>query len=54
MKCLVTGGSGFIGSHIVDCLVSKGQHVVVIDNESADCHDHLYHNDKAEYYKYDI
>jgi UDP-glucose 4-epimerase len=54
MKCLVTGGSGFIGSHIVDCLVSKGQHVVVIDNESADCHDHFYHNDKAEYYKYDI
>jgi UDP-glucose 4-epimerase len=50
----VTGGSGFIGSHIVDCLVSKGQHVVVIDNESADCHDHFYHNDKAEYYKYDI
>jgi UDP-glucose 4-epimerase len=27
---------------------------VVIDNESADCHDHFYHNDKAEYYKYDI
>jgi UDP-glucose 4-epimerase len=54
MKCLVTGGSGFIGSHIVDCLVSKGQHVVIIDNESADCHDHFYHNDKAEYYKYDI
>jgi UDP-glucose 4-epimerase len=54
MKCLVTGGSGFIGSHIVDRLVSRGQHVVVIDNESADCHDHFYHNDKAEYYKYDI
>ena len=54
MKCLVTGGSGFIGSHIVDRLVSRGQNVVVIDNESADCHDHFYHNDKAEYYKYDI
>jgi UDP-glucose 4-epimerase len=54
MKCLVTGGSGFIGSHIVDRLVSRGQHVVVIDNESADCHDHFYYNDKAEYYKYDI
>lgn len=54
MKCLVTGGSGFIGSHIVDRLVFDGHDVVVIDNESADCHDHFYHNDKAEYYKYDI
>ena len=54
MKCLVTGGSGFIGSHIVDRLVFDGHDVVVIDNESADCHDHFYYNDKAKYYKYDI
>ena len=54
MKCLVTGGSGFIGSHIVDRLVFDGHDVVVIDNESADCHDHFYYNDKVKYYKYDI
>ena len=32
MKILVTGGAGFIGSHVVDALIEAGHHVVIVDN----------------------
>lgn len=51
---LVTGGNGFIGSHIVDRLVKDGHYVVVIDNKSSDASDKQYYNDKAVYYNIDI
>ncbi len=54
MKYIVTGGAGFIGSHIVDRLVSEGNEVVVIDDESSESHDQFYRNDSAKYYQYDI
>ena len=34
MRFLITGGSGFIGSHLAESLISRGDEVVIIDNQS--------------------
>lgn len=40
-KILVTGGAGFIGSHVVDALLSAGHHVAVLDDLSSGSRDNL-------------
>lgn len=52
MNILVTGGAGFIGSHLVDALIDAGHTVTVIDNLSTGSKEHL--NDKAIFYEEDI
>ena len=52
-KSLVTGGCGFIGSHIVDYLMYLNHDVVVVDNHSAD-NEQFYERPGVEYHREDI
>lgn len=53
-KCLVTGGCGFIGSHLVDHLIEEGHEVLVVDDLSAESNEKFYVNEKAKYHKVSV
>lgn len=52
MKCFITGGAGFIGSHIVDRLIKKNYQVTVYDNLSLGKKNFLNNNFKKKNFKF--
>ncbi len=52
MNILVTGGAGFIGSHVVDSYIELGHNVIVVDSLLTGSLENL--NPKAKFYKIDI
>jgi len=54
MRALVTGGSGFIGGHLVDELIKKGWEVISLDDHSSSSTEEFYINEDCTNYKIDI
>lgn len=56
MRILITGGAGFIGSHLCDFLLDKGHEVVCMDNFITGCVENIehIHSDRFKFYKHDV
>ena len=57
MRVLITGGAGFIGSHLVERLLARGDSVIVLDNFHTGQRENLRHllsNDDLEIYRQDV
>ena len=48
MKYLITGGAGFVGSHLAELLLQRGDDVLVLDDLSTGCYENLEHIDDGE------
>ncbi|MCV9388475.1 UDP-glucuronic acid decarboxylase family protein [Reichenbachiella ulvae] len=56
-RVLITGGAGFLGSHLCDRFLKEGCHVIAMDNlitGSLDNIQHLFHREDFEYYNHDV
>lgn len=45
MKAFITGGAGFIGSHLAEKLIQRGDQVIILDNLSTGCYENIAHLD---------
>ena len=57
MRIVITGGAGFLGSHLCDNLLKKGNEVICLDNlstGSVETISHLLGNDRFRFYKHDV
>ncbi|MBN1765523.1 MAG: SDR family oxidoreductase [Sedimentisphaerales bacterium] len=57
MRILITGGAGFIGSHLAERLLDAGHSVIILDNFHTGSKDnirHLLDNDYLEIYRHDV
>jgi UDP-glucose 4-epimerase len=52
MRVLVTGGAGFIGSHLVDAVIAVGHEAIIIDNLATGLRENV--NPQARFYEADI
>lgn len=54
MKVMITGGAGFIGSHLVDYYVEKGDDVVVVDNLITGSFENIHRHHGIKYIHHDV